>query len=60
MHKLHKILLMQRMHQEGMRLLEEAGYEVVIPGDTSEEALKKIVGSLMRSSYAVWFLCPDR
>ncbi len=51
---------MQRMHQEGMRLLEEAGYEVVIPGDTSEEALKKIVGSLMRSSYAVWFLCPDR
>ena len=38
-----KVLLMQRMHEEGMQLLENAGHEVVIPPNTSEEALLEIV-----------------
>ena len=34
-----KLLLLQRMDEAGMKILEEAGFQVDIPGDTSEEGL---------------------
>lgn len=34
-----KVLLLQKMDQAGMKILEDAGLQVDIPGDTSEEGL---------------------
>lgn len=34
-----KVLLLQKMDPAGMKILEDAGLQVDIPGDTSEEGL---------------------
>lgn len=36
---MRKILLLQKMDESGMKILEDAGFQVDIPTDTSEEAL---------------------
>ena len=34
-----KLLLLQRMDEAGMKILEDAGFQVDIPSDVSEEGL---------------------
>ena len=38
-----KLLLLQRMDEAGMKILEDAGFQVDIPGDVSEEGLRAVV-----------------
>ncbi|WP_043929761.1 hydroxyacid dehydrogenase [Bacillus sp. EB01] len=39
-----KVLIVQEIAQEGIEVLKDAGYEIVVPADPSEEALSKCVG----------------
>ena len=38
-----KLLLLQRMDEAGMKILEDAGFQVDIPSDVSEEGLCAVV-----------------
>ena len=49
-----KVLLLQKMDDTGMKILADAGLQVDIPTDTSEESLAAVAPIMMLSSSAAW------